>query len=344
MPRPPPAAGRPARPAAGAGRPGRAGRRARRRRRGWPRRRWCARRTARRRPGSAGGRSGPCRWSGATDDTPRSSSGWCATIRSAPASSASSTVSGHAVDHAAAPGAPARRARRAPARPGPSPRPRPAGSARPARRPRRATVTSVAHGRSSLPARPAAAACRGQRVGSVGRHAGDRARRSGQPPREARRPGALARCRARAAGSTSSPKSTVTPQLAQPRDGSRRNAGCGAMAALVNGTATIGRPLPCPSTSRPRARVSAMPAAHLLIVLTVAGATIDRVGRRQHVGVAGVLVVRAHRVAGLRRRARPRRRTCARPGVVTTQTSQPSPLGQVDQARRRRGRPASRTR
>ena len=75
-------------------RSGRAGRPARRRRRGWRRRRWCARRRARRRPGSAGARCAPLKVSGATDDTGLSSSGWWATIRSAPTSSASSTVSG----------------------------------------------------------------------------------------------------------------------------------------------------------------------------------------------------------------------------------------------------------
>ena len=43
---------------------------------------------------------------------------------------------------------------------------------------------------------------------------------------------------------------------------------------LVNGSDTTGIFLPIASVSRPRARVSLMPAAHLLIVLKVAGATI----------------------------------------------------------------------
>ena len=53
-----------------------------------------------------------------------------------------------------------------------------------------------------------------------------------------------------------------------------RKVGWAAIAELVYGTATSGTPLPCASTSNPRASVSAMPATHLLTVLTVAGQTI----------------------------------------------------------------------
>lgn len=45
------------------------------------------------------------------------------------------------------------------------------------------------------------------------------------------------------------------------------------MAAFTYGRATVGMPNPYASQRMPRARVSAMPAAHLLIVLNVAGAT-----------------------------------------------------------------------
>ncbi len=45
-------------------------------------------------------------------------------------------------------------------------------------------------------------------------------------------------------------------------------------ARLLNGMATTGRPLPTASTTRPSGSVSEIPAAHLAIVLQVAGATI----------------------------------------------------------------------
>ncbi len=46
-----------------------------------------------------------------------------------------------------------------------------------------------------------------------------------------------------------------------------------AMAAFTYGKTTVGMPIPYASHRIPSARVSAMPAAHLLIVLNVAGAT-----------------------------------------------------------------------
>jgi hypothetical protein len=45
------------------------------------------------------------------------------------------------------------------------------------------------------------------------------------------------------------------------------------LSSVDNGNATTGRCLPIASVKRPSARVSLMPAAHLLIVLKVAGAT-----------------------------------------------------------------------
>ena len=79
----------------------------------------------------------------------------------------------------------------------------------------------------------------------------------------------------------------------------RWKAGCSACAALMNGRATTGRRLPMASVRRPRARVSLIPAAHLLIVLKVAGATSD--GVRSEVAHQGRLAAcspNADRMAG----------------------------------------------
>ena len=54
----------------------------------------------------------------------------------------------------------------------------------------------------------------------------------------------------------------------------RLKARCRASASFSNGAATIGTPNPITSQSSPTTNVSAMPLAHLLIVLNVAGATI----------------------------------------------------------------------
>ena len=237
--------------------------------------------------GSAGGRSGPCTWSGATDDTPRSSSGWCATIRSAPASERLGDGLRDAVDDAEHPAYGLLRLAQHQADPVPLLGPRRRVSLVQQRRPRPRPWLDR-HGRSSLPradgvSRAAAGAPVG---GSRLLERVQRQRATGtacdQVARRARADAAAARRRRRA---------RATPQSRSRVDGSPGTPGAAAMAALVNGTATIGRPLPCPSTSRPRASVSVMPAAHLLIVLTVAGRDDDRVRRRQHVGVAGVLVV-----------------------------------------------------
>ena len=64
-----------------------------------------------------------------------------------------------------------------------------------------------------------------------------------------------------------------------------------ANASLMNGSSTIGSP-------SPRASVR-MPSADLLIVLKLAPRADNRLRLRQRVRLAGVLVVRAHRVAGL---------------------------------------------
>jgi hypothetical protein len=66
----------------------------------------------------------------------------------------------------------------------------------------------------------------------------------------------------------------------------------------MNGNATTGRRLPMASVRRPRARVSLIPAAHLLIVLKVAGATTMASGRRQHIRLIGLLVLRPNRMTG----------------------------------------------
>src|SRR6266568_9476761 len=67
------------------------------------------------------------------------------------------------------------------------------------------------------------------------------------------------------------------------------NAGCAAWAWLLKGTATSGSFLPIASTKIPRARVSQMPAAHLLIVFTVAGAMMIASGAGRTSGSSGSL-------------------------------------------------------
>ncbi len=67
------------------------------------------------------------------------------------------------------------------------------------------------------------------------------------------------------------------------------NAGCAACAALVHGTATTGSLSPKDSTRMPSGNVSQMPAAHLLIVFTVAGATMIASGGGSTSGSPGFL-------------------------------------------------------
>src|SRR5204863_5558333 len=123
-------------------------------------------------------------------------------------------------------------------------------------------------------------------------------------------------------GTTSSPNSTATPHP-RSRPMLSRNAGCAAIAVLVYGTATIGSPRPCPSTSSPSASVSQIPCDHLLIVFTEAGATIIASGSGSTSGSPGFL--NALRTWCPVCTASAESSTNLRPaGVATTQTSHPS--------------------
>ena len=72
------------------------------------------------------------------------------------------------------------------------------------------------------------------------------------------------------------------------------------MTLFVYGTTAVGTPYPYSSINRPRTRVSVIPAAHLLTVLTVAGATIIASASGSTSFVAGTLVVAGDRLPGLR--------------------------------------------
>jgi hypothetical protein len=100
------------------------------------------------------------------------------------------------------------------------------------------------------------------------------------------------------------------------------NAGCAACAWLLDGSATIGSRFPIASTRMPSASVSQIPAAHLLTVFTVAGATITASGSGSTSGSPGFLyslrtgcpVCRSSAAVSVNRRP---------DGVVSTHTSQP---------------------
>ena len=101
----------------------------------------------------------------------------------------------------------------------------------------------------------------------------------------------------------------------------RPKAGCLARAAFGQGTVTIGRPRPIASFSSPSARVSLIPAAHLLIVLNVAGAAAKALAGGRTSGASGSLklvrtgwpVISA---------TRPASKNLEPSGVVMTQVSQ----------------------
>jgi hypothetical protein len=102
------------------------------------------------------------------------------------------------------------------------------------------------------------------------------------------------------------------------------NAGCAAIAELVYGIAMIGMPSPIASITRPSARVSARPAAHLLMVLTVAGATMIAEGGGSTSGSPGFLY--RVRTGCPVRAARPGTSMNFSPsGVQMTHTFQPRP-------------------
>ena len=81
---------------------------------------------------------------------------------------------------------------------------------------------------------------------------------------------------------------TVIPQ---PRSVAmlRPNAGWRARATFGHGTVTIGSPRPVASLSRPSASVSLIPAAHLLMVLKVAGAAANALAGGRTSGASGSL-------------------------------------------------------
>ena len=125
------------------------------------------------------------------------------------------------VDHAEHPADRRGRARRAPGRPGPTPRPRPADSAGPARRPRRRrwAVDAVVLTAGQLTgADTSRGDARHGRLDAARLRRPDAQRRGPRragrpaPPATGTRAGAARPCPAGAGGTTSSPKSTVTPQ------------------------------------------------------------------------------------------------------------------------------------
>ena len=89
----------------------------------------------------------------------------------------------------------------------------------------------------------------------------------------------------------------------------RANARCLASVMFGLGTAAIGCPAASPSLSSPRARVSLMPFAHLLIVLNVAGATTNASGGNGRTSGSSAACSRRGRGGRSGRQAGPRRRT-----------------------------------
>ena len=81
---------------------------------------------------------------------------------------------------------------------------------------------------------------------------------------------------------------TLTPQ-SRSVEMLRPNAGWRARATFGQGTVTIGRPRPIASLSSPSASVSLIPAAHLLMVLKVAGAAANALAGGKISGASGSL-------------------------------------------------------
>jgi hypothetical protein len=81
--------------------------------------------------------------------------------------------------------------------------------------------------------------------------------------------------RGRCSGNTSGPNSTRTPKW-RSRSMLSGSAGCSAWAAFRYGRTTTGKLLPVASHNSPSASVSAIPAAHLLMVLKVGGSELGR--------------------------------------------------------------------
>src|SRR5215831_3644928 len=130
-------------------------------------------------------------------------------------------------------------------------------------------------------------------------------------------------------------KMTVSPQ---PRSVAtlRPNAGCRARAAFGHGTVTIGRPRPIASLSSPSASVSLIPAAHLLMVLKVAGAAANALAGGRTSGASGSLkLVRTGWPVSSVTRATSKNR--APSGVVITHVSQSPVRAEISAGRPRAG-------
>src|SRR5262249_36545883 len=107
-------------------------------------------------------------------------------------------------------------------------------------------------------------------------------------------------------------------------------------ATFGQGTVTIGRPRPVASLSRPSASVSLIPAAHLLMVLKVAGAAANALaGGRTSGGAGSLKLVRAGWPVRSVVRARAENR--APSGVVITHVSQSPVRAEISAGRSRAG-------
>src|SRR5215467_8668572 len=128
---------------------------------------------------------------------------------------------------------------------------------------------------------------------------------------------------------------TLTPQ-SRSVEMLRPNAGWRARAAFGQGTATIGRPWPIASLSSPSARVSLIPAAHLLMVLKVAGAAANAVAGGKTSGASGSLKLSrtGWPVSSATRETSKNREPS---GVVITQVSQSSVRAEISAGSSRAG-------
>src|SRR5215510_2995524 len=128
---------------------------------------------------------------------------------------------------------------------------------------------------------------------------------------------------------------TVIPQ---PRSVARLrpNAGCRARATFGQGTVTMGRPRPVASLSSPSASVSLIPAAHLLMVLKVAGAAAKALAGGKTSGASGSLkLMRTGWPVSSVTRAMSKNRTPS--GVVITQVSQSAVRAEISAGSSRAG-------
>ena len=116
----------------------------------------------------------------------------------------------------------------------------------------------------------------------------------------------------------------------------RPNAGWRARAAFGHGTVTIGRLRPVASLSSPSASVSLIPAAHLLMVLKVAGAAANALAGGKTSGASGSLKLErtGWPVSSTTRETSKNREPS---GVVITQVSQSSLRARISAGSSRAG-------